>query len=130
MIKFHEDPIECKNELISAALSAGGYDNVTIALANIQTDEEPEEEPEAEEEKEEKDEEKAEEEENLSTTVRSDIIGHRAKKGKVRFFLILLLLIIIGCTVYLWLAKDSDPVKQAFMTTVIPYWDKLMSYVK
>ena len=103
---------------------------MTIALANIQTDEEPEEEPKAEEEKEEKDEEKAEEEENLSTTVRSDIIGHRTRKGKGRFFLILLLFIIIGCTAYLWLAKDSDPVKQAFMTTVIPYWDKLMSYVK
>ena len=43
MINHNEDPIECKNELISAALSAGGYDNVTVALARIQTDEEEEE---------------------------------------------------------------------------------------
>ena len=132
MIKYNEDPMECKNELISAALSAGGYDNVTIALANIQTDEEPEEDPKAEKEKGEegKDEEKAEEEENLSTTVRSEVIGHRGKKGKWKFFLSLILLIIIGCTAYLWLAKDSDPVKRAFLTTVTPYWNQLMSYVK
>ena len=117
MIKYHEDPMECKNELISVALSAGGYDNVTIALANIRTDEETEEEQQAAEEKEEadKDEEKPEEEENLSTTVRSDVIGHRTKKGKGRFFLILLLLlVIIGCIVYFY----------------TPYWDRLMSYIK
>jgi serine/threonine protein phosphatase PrpC len=131
MIKFHEDPMECKNELISAALSAGGYDNVTIALANIQTDEKPEEEPEAEEEKgeEDKEEENAEEEENLSTTVRSEVIGHRTKNKKWKY-LLLLLLVIAGCSAYLWLANDNDPVKQAFLSTVTPYWDKLMSYVK
>jgi protein phosphatase len=118
MIKFHEDPMECKNELISAALSAGGYDNVTIALANIQTDEEPEEKQQSEEGTAEgdKDEEKPEEEEeNLSTTVRSEIIGHRAKKGKGRFFLILLVLfVIVGCLVYFY----------------TPYFDKLMNYIK
>lgn len=117
MIKYHEDPMECKNELISVALSAGGYDNVTIALANIRTDEEPKEEQQAAEEKEEtdKDEEKPEEEENLSTTVRSDVIEHRTKKRKGRFFLILLLLlVIIGCIVYFY----------------TPYWDRLVSYIK
>ena len=35
MTNHHEDPVECKNELISAALSAGGYDNVTVAIASI-----------------------------------------------------------------------------------------------
>ena len=133
MIKIHVDPMECKNELISAALSAGGYDNVTIALANIMTDEEPEEEPKTEEEnaEEDKNEENAEEEEeNLSTTVRSEVIGHRTKSKKWKYFLFLFLLIIIGCSAYLWLAKDSDPVKQAFLSAVTPYWDKLMSYVK
>ena len=130
MIKYHEDPMECKNELISVALSAGGYDNVTIALANIKTDEETEEEQQTEDGKEDdKDKEKSEEE-VLSTTVRSEVIGHRVKKGKGRYFLFLLLLIIIGCIAYLWLANDSDPVKQAFLSVVTPYWDKLTSYIK
>ena len=130
MIKYHEDPMECKNELISIALSAGGYDNVTIALANIKTDDETEEEQQTEEGKEDdKDKEKSEEE-ILSTTVRSEVIGHRVKKGKGRYFLFLLLLIVIGCIAYLWLANDSDPVKQAFFSVVTPYWDKLMSYIK
>ena len=132
MIKYHEDPMECKNELISAALSAGGYDNVTIALANIQTDEEPEEEPKAEEEQveEENTEESVEEEENLSTTVRSEVIAHRTKTKKWKVFLILLLLMIIGCATYIWLAKDNDPVKQTFLATVTPYWNQLMNYMK
>ena len=132
MIKYHEDPMECKNELISAALSAGGYDNVTIALANIQTDEEPEEEPKVEEEQveEENTEESVEEEENLSTTVRSEVIGHRTKTKKWKVFLILLLLMIIECATYIWLAKDNDPVKQTFLATVTPYWNQLMNYMK
>ena len=132
MIKYHEDPMECKNELISAALSAGGYDNVTIALANIQTDEEPEEEPKAEEEQveDENTEESVEEEENLSTTVRSEVIGHRTKTKKWKVFLFLLLLMIIGCATYIWLAKDNDPVKQTFLATVTPYWNQLMNYMK
>lgn len=43
-----ENPMECKNELISAALASGGYDNVTIALAMIEketSEEDDEEEP-------------------------------------------------------------------------------------
>jgi serine/threonine protein phosphatase PrpC len=128
MIKFHEDPIECKNELISAALSAGGYDNVTIALANIQTDEEIEEEQQSDEQKSEEKEREQTEEENLSTTVRSEVIGHRVKNKRNRIFLILLF-IIIGFTVYLLIAKDSDPVKQAFMTAIMPYWEKLMNHI-
>jgi protein phosphatase len=128
MIKFHEDPIECKNELISAALSAGGYDNVTIALANIQTDEEIEEEQQSDEQKSEEKEREQTEEENLSTTVRSEVIGHRVKNKRNRIFLILLF-IIIGFTAYLLIAKDSDPVKQAFMTAIMPYWEKLMNHI-
>ena len=40
LITFREDPEECKNELISAALNEGGHDNVTVALCNIQMEEE------------------------------------------------------------------------------------------
>lgn len=35
LIKYRDDPEECKNQLISAALSEGGHDNVTVALCNI-----------------------------------------------------------------------------------------------
>ena len=42
MMEQIDDPVACKNELISHALSAGGYDNVTIALCTIMM-EEPEE---------------------------------------------------------------------------------------
>ena len=42
MIETCDDPVACKNELISHALAAGGYDNVTIAISTIKM-EEPEE---------------------------------------------------------------------------------------
>ena len=35
LARHHENPTECKDELIAAALSAGGYDNVTVALAKV-----------------------------------------------------------------------------------------------
>jgi len=35
MENFGDEPVECKNELISAALSNGGHDNVTIAVCTI-----------------------------------------------------------------------------------------------
>ena len=131
MIKFHEDPMECKNELISAALSAGGYDNVTIAVANIQTDEEPEE-PAEEKEEEKKDEEKKDEEEaneeELSTTIRTEVIGHRSHKKL--YITLILLLIIIGAGAYIWLAKECEPLRQTIVTNVTPYWEKLIAYFK
>ena len=36
LIKYRDDLVECKNELISAALNEGGHDNVTVALCNIE----------------------------------------------------------------------------------------------
>lgn len=36
LIKYRDDIVECKNELISAALNEGGHDNVTVALCNIE----------------------------------------------------------------------------------------------
>ena len=129
MINFSDDPTECKNELISAALSAGGHDNVTIALAHIQTDEKEVEEEPAEEEK--KDEEPAEEEqteEELSTTIRSEVIGHRSHK--LRNIMLILLLLIIAAGVYIWVARDTNPTCQSIVTAVTPYWEKLIGYFK
>lgn len=117
MIKFNEDPIECKNELISAALSAGGYDNVTVALAHIQTDEPETKEESSEEEK--KGEGTAEEEkteEELSTTIRSEVIGHRSHK--LRNFLLFLLLLIIVAGAYIWFSPDCSSLKDQIITTI------------
>jgi len=131
MIKYHEDPMECKNELISAALSAGGFDNVTIAIANIQTDEVPEE-PAEEKDEEKKSEEKNEEEEaneeELSSTIRTEVIGRRSHKKL--FIILLILLILIGAGAYIWLAKDCEPLRQTIVTTVAPYWEKLIASFK
>jgi protein phosphatase len=115
MIKFNEDPIECKNELISAALSAGGYDNVTVALAHIQTDE-VEEEPAEEEKKEEDGAEEEKKEEELSTTIRSEVIGRKSHKW--RNFLLFLLLLIIAAGVYIWFSPDCSSLKDQIMTSV------------
>ena len=38
MNKYHDDIEECKKELINAALNAGGYDNVTVALLEVVDD--------------------------------------------------------------------------------------------
>ena len=103
MIKFHEDPIELKNELISAALSAGGYDNVTVAVANIQTDEEEDfHEDTSEDEKPNEDSAKDENEEELSTTIRSEIIGHRSSKHIFLRTLMVLLFLLIAAGIYVY----------------------------
>ena len=40
--KFGENPMDCKNELISAALNNGGHDNVTVAMITVKTDDDAE----------------------------------------------------------------------------------------
>lgn len=127
MINFHDDPMECKNELISAALSAGGYDNVTIALANIQTDEQELEE-ESGENADDDSSEKKQPEEELNTTIRSEVIGHRSHK--LRNIMLILLLLIIAAGIYIWMAKDTNPTCQSIVTAITPYWEKLSSYFK
>ena len=119
MIEHVNDPIACKNELISAALSAGGYDNVTVALARIQTDEaEIEEEP-NEEEKKKDDSADEDKEEELTTTIRSEVIGH--KTHKLRNFMLFLLLLIIAGGAYIWFSPDCITLKNHIITTVINF---------
>ena len=114
MIKFSADPTECKNELISAALSAGGYDNVTVALTLIQTDEEDAEDESAEEEKNETGEEEKEEE--LSATIRSEVIGRRSHK--LRNFMLFLLFLIIAVGAYIWFSPNCVSLKNQITTAV------------
>jgi protein phosphatase len=126
MIKFCDNPIECKNELISAALTAGGYDNVTIALAHIQTDEV--EEPDDSEDEEEDSEKKEDNtEEDLSTTIKSQVIVRRSHK--LRNFILFLLLIVIAAGAYVWIAKDSNPVCKSIVSAITPYLEQLSSYI-
>ena len=118
MIEFHDNPMECKNELISAALSNGGYDNVTIAVCNIQfegEEEETEAQPEGEEGEEAKTAEEEAPEEELNTTIRN--VQVRRKRKGPRFFLILLVLLIIaGLCIYF--IPDCEPIRNEISATV------------
>lgn len=87
MIEFRDNPDECKNELISAALSNGGYDNVTVALCNVYMNNNEDENVDMG---------KAEEEEveNLFRTIQSEAIGHKKRLGIIWltsvFFIVLI----------------------------------------
>ena len=128
MIEFREDPKECKNELISAALSNGGYDNVTIALCNIEMDEEEKSDKSDEKTSEETEdisegaEENDQEIEELSSTVRSDKIRPRRK---TKWFILLLILLIAAGT-YIYFAKECEPIR----STIIGKFSDLISNIK
>ena len=84
MVEHHDDLTKCKNELISAALSNGGYDNVTVALCSIQKEEDPEN----------------AEDDSIATTVRTTTIGRKFRRGLLLFFFLLLFLAIAACIYY------------------------------
>ena len=117
MIKFNEDPIECKNELISLALSAGGYDNVTVALCTIEMEEEA---ADNDEEATNNDEEskKTEEEEELSTTIRSGIAVPHKKKRILPRLLLILLLILIAAGIYFYYTLGYETLKETISATI------------
>ncbi|MCR4583009.1 MAG: protein phosphatase 2C domain-containing protein [Prevotella sp.] len=139
MRQFREDPMECKNELISAALSCGGYDNVTIALCNVEKPSEQitmttsidaaiqgaetvseekaediEDETEKKGEGEEKDSE--EEEEELSNTIRNEATAR--KRHFWRNLLFVLLFVLIAASVYIYFAPDCEHLRQEILTTL------------
>jgi len=117
MIEFHDNPLDCMNELISAALSNGGYDNVTVAVCNIHCEgekEETEDKQETESEEENKDAEESHEEE-LNKTIRSEQIG-RKKKGPRVFLFLLLILIAAGLCIYL--IPECEPIRNEISATV------------
>lgn len=92
ILEHNSENIEqCKNELIAAALEAGGYDNVTVALFQVVSVEKGEE---------------------LGTDTFSDFRGKRGCKGlskkgiAICIGLVLIVLIIIGAYFYL---KNNNP---------------------
>ena len=106
---------------IPAAHAAGGYDNVTVAIASIQTDEDDDVYDEEEETA-------ATGEENLSTTIRCETIGRRSHK--LRNLVLLFVILVIAVVTYAYFTKDSNPTSQSIITTITLYWEKLSSYIK
>ena len=101
VIKDHKEDINtCRNELISAALNAGGDDNVTVALCSVMVEgEEAEEETDSDTTAEETTDDEAKE---LSSTVRNVAVS---KTGKKIWFILLSVLIIIAgiiCCIIYW----------------------------
>ena len=107
MDKFKEDPVECKNELISAALNKGGYDNVTVVTCKVKMEEDEHVDEEEVKDKAEEEDEK-QPEEDLSTTVRSEKIGRRRRPR----FLLILLLLLIAVGIYIYFAPECEPVRK------------------
>jgi protein phosphatase len=126
MIKFHDDPTECKNELISLALCNGGYDNVTVALSNIQKEGE-EEDVSDEDASDEENADSESEEEALSTTIRCGAV--KRKKGHKGLITILLLLLVLGgVAAYVYFYQNA--LWQQVSAVVMPYIDKLRSLIQ
>lgn len=129
MIEFREDPMECKNELISAALSNGGYDNVTVAICNIQKEGEEDTEEEYAEDTYPDGVFQKSEEENLSTTIRCESIGHKSKHRGMKILLFLLL--ILGCVAaYIYFFQDYKALWQQATTMFMPYITKVKNLVQ
>lgn len=129
--EFSENPMECKNELISAALSNGGHDNVTVAVCKIHMDSDEELDKETEQGDEvsadvtdssedvtdktesstdEKDKghdaesNEKEEPEELSATLRNYPQKNRSHKSL--WIILLLVIVALGCCVYLYDNND------------------------
>lgn len=126
MTEFRENPVECKNELISAALSNGGHDNVTVALCNIYKDDEGGEEQNAGTVSTSDDLHPAEE--NLSATVRSEVIG---RKGGHRLGVIcLLLVVILSLCAYVCCSDGFETFRHDVMATFCSYFIKMKNVVQ
>lgn len=104
MTEFHENPSECKDELISAALNAGGDDNVTVALCRVMIEGEEEK-----EEEEKQDEEGDNEVDQQPEKVGSTIKVKSGKKSKVKIFLWLVgILAVLSACAYFYLTRFAD----------------------
>ena len=130
MVEFREKTTECKNELISAALNNGGYDNVTIAVCNVQMEGEEtvadKEETDKKAPQDEKPEE--EEEEELSNTIRTEAVRHGMKPWKK--VCLLLLILAIAAATYIALADNCQQLRSDILKTITPYIEQIKNWVK
>jgi protein phosphatase len=103
VISEHKDDVnECKNELISAALNAGGYDNVTVVLGAVAMDESQE---------------KNEDDENAATSDMGRTIPAKTRHRHTLLKVVLgLLLLLIVFGVYAYFFNQ-------------PLYDRIVAYV-
>lgn len=126
MLSFRDNPSECKDELISAALSNGGHDNVTVTVCNIYMEDDSDEKQYAENIN--TYEQLHPAEENLSTTVRSEMIG---RKTKFRLkFIFLLFVVISALCAYLYYSDGCESVRNNIVAALSPYFIKLRNLVQ
>lgn len=102
--EYKDDLSVCKEKLITAALEAGGHDNVTIALCQVKIEgEEPEEGQDISETLENQEEKACEDEtKELSTTVRNLPVKKSRKKLWLLFFV---LLVALGALIWYFLGN-------------------------
>ena len=129
--EFKENPQECRNELISAALSKGGHDNVTVALCTVHLDRTEEDYPSSEDEDGETVVETSEgmgqqaeggsvspeaedEQEVLANTLKN--ITPPKRQRQLWIFLFLLLLVAVACYFYWFYNQETvTPIIQDMM---------------
>lgn len=120
-----DDLTQCKNDLISAALAAGGYDNVTVAMAAIEKVEKKEEGKEEKKEGEEDEESKEGEEKNddeeieienpLAKELKETNPIKAKKSNKVLWWTIGIIIAIAALITAFFFTPWSEPVKQYFI---------------
>lgn len=86
-----ENMHDCRDELITAALNAGGYDNVTVALCSVAI--------------------QSEVDDAMSSTIRGDAIGHKFPR-----MLIFLIVALIAAGIYIYTADACEPFRQQIAT--------------
>lgn len=136
MEEFKDNAQECRNELISAALSMGGHDNVTVALCTVLLDRTEDDAPSLEDDKEDEafeeipedsdsqaagdDEatpESGEQQEELANTLRNT--PPRKRHTLLWTFLILLLLVAVACYFYWYYNQETvTPIIQDVMKKI------------
>lgn len=124
-----EDLMECKNQLISVALGNGGYDNVTIALACIEKEEEEDEE----------NNENADVQENTDEQVADEVTEEadakemsktntntlkKPKRHLLRNFIITILVIAIIAALLIAFVPQLEPVKKYLLET----WNNILEW--
>lgn len=124
-----EDLMECKNQLISVALGNGGYDNVTIALACIEKEEEEDEE----------DNENADVQENTDEQVADEVTEEadakemsktntdtlkKPKRHLLRNIIITILVIAIIAALLIAFVPQLEPVKKYLLET----WNSILEW--
>ena len=136
MEEFKDNAQECRNELISAALSMGGHDNVTVALCTVLLDRTEDDAPSLEDDKEddafeetpedsdsqaagdaEATPDSGEQQEELANTLRNT--PPRKRHTLLWTFLILLLLVAVACYFYWYYNQETvTPIIQDVMKKI------------